>query len=127
MKMGYVLLYVDDVDRAMNFYEKAFGLSKAFSLEGQYGEMVTGSTKLGFVQHTTALTHQFKYRPLDRSDIPPGIEIGFVAADVQAAYSHALAAGATSASEPTVKPWGQTVCYVRDLNGFLVEICSDMG
>jgi hypothetical protein len=28
---------------------------------------------------------------------------------------------------PTVKPWGQTVSYVRDLDGFLVEICSPMG
>ncbi|MFO0110274.1 MAG: VOC family protein, partial [Alphaproteobacteria bacterium] len=29
--------------------------------------------------------------------------------------------------KPEQKPWGQTVAYVRDLNGFLVEICSPVG
>jgi len=29
-------------------------------------------------------------------------------------------------SEPETKPWGQTVAYVRDRNGFLVELCSPM-
>jgi lactoylglutathione lyase len=24
-------------------------------------------------------------------------------------------------------PWGQTVAYVRDNNGFLVELCTPMG
>ena len=39
----------------------------------------------------------------------------------------AVAEGAISHVEPQVKPWGQTVAYVRDLNGFLVELCSAMG
>jgi hypothetical protein len=29
-------------------------------------------------------------------------------------------------TKPKQKPWGQTVGYVHDLNGFLVEICSPM-
>jgi hypothetical protein len=29
--------------------------------------------------------------------------------------------------EPVSKPWGQTVAYVRDLDGFLVELCTAMG
>ena len=36
----------------------------------------------------------------------------------------ALAAGATAVRAPAKKPWGQIVSYVRDNNGFLVEICS---
>jgi lactoylglutathione lyase len=28
---------------------------------------------------------------------------------------------------PTKKPWGQTVAYVRDLDGHLVELCTPMG
>lgn len=35
-----------------------------------------------------------------------------------------LQSGATEAKPPAEKPWDQTVAYVRDLNGFLVEICS---
>jgi lactoylglutathione lyase len=29
--------------------------------------------------------------------------------------------------KPTVKPWGQTVAYVRDLNGTLVELGTPVG
>ena len=29
-------------------------------------------------------------------------------------------------SEPATKPWGQTVAYLRDNSGFLVEICTPM-
>lgn len=28
--------------------------------------------------------------------------------------------------EPQQKPWYQMVGYVRDLNGFLVEICTEI-
>ncbi len=28
--------------------------------------------------------------------------------------------------EPNTKPWGQVVAYVRDLDGFLIEICTPM-
>lgn len=46
--------------------------------------------------------------------------------NVDAAFQRALIAGAVSLKEPTKKPRGQIVSYVRDLNGFLVEICSPM-
>ena len=41
-------------------------------------------------------------------------------------FDKAVAAGATPISKPQKKAWGQTVSYVRDLNGFLVELCSEM-
>ena len=59
-------------------------------------------------------------------DQPAGAEVAFVSDDVQASYDKALKAGAVSYDEPRQKPWGQTVAYVRDINGFLVEICSPM-
>jgi lactoylglutathione lyase len=65
---------------------------------------------------------------LNRRDADPaGAEIGLVTHDVDAAYRKAVAAGALAYKEPVEKPWGQTVGYVRDNNGFLVEICSPVG
>lgn len=29
--------------------------------------------------------------------------------------------------EPAKKPWGQTIGYARDCNGFLVELCKPVG
>lgn len=128
MKLGYTLLYVGDVESTMNFYEKAFGLEKGFLHESlQYGEMSTGETKLGFVHHETASSHGFAYDKMELARKPPAFEIGFVATDVQKAYDRAVKAGAVSLQSPQTKPWGQVVSYVRDCNGFLVEICSPMG
>ncbi len=120
-------MYVDDVKKTMAFYTKAFGLKVGFLHEsGQYGEMVTGDTKLGFVHHETAASHGFKYDKMSLSKKPPACEIAFVTSNVDKAYTKAINAGAEAASEPEKKPWGQTVSYVRDCNGFLVEICSEM-
>lgn len=128
MKLGYTLFYVDDVASSMDFYQRAFGLEKGFFHEsGQYGEMITGETKLGFVHHETASSHDFLYEKMSLQNKLTAFEIGLVTTDVTASFKKALAAGAVSISEPKTKPWGQTVAYVRDLNGFLVEICSPIG
>ena len=127
MKLGYTLLYVDDVKKTMNFYAKAFGLKKGFLHESnEYGEMITGETKLGFVHHNTAKSHGFKYEKINLKKKAPGIEIGLVAADVEKAFSKAIRSGAKPVSKPIKKPWGQVVSYVKDCNGFLVEICSEV-
>lgn len=127
MKFGYTLIYVDDVPKTMKFYEKAFGIKLGFLHESnQYGEMVTGDTKLGFVHHDTAKSHDFKYDKISLKKKSPGVEIAFISEDVKKAFAKAVKAGAKSISKPTEKPWGQTVSYVRDFNGMLVEICSAM-
>lgn len=127
MKLGYTLIYVSDVEATMNFYKMAFGLELGFLHESkQYGEMQTGSTKLGFVDHTTAESHGFKYEKINYKNLPPGFEIGLVASNVQKSFEQAVDAGAEAVSFPEKKPWGQTVSYVRDLNGVLVEICSEI-
>lgn len=127
MKLGYNLLYVNDVSITMDFYEKAFGLIKGFlHPEGDYGEMITGETKLGFVSHKLAGSHGFSYRKQTTSELP-SFEIGFVTENVEASFSKALENGAISIKSPEVKPWGQVVSYVQDNNGFLIEICSPLG
>jgi lactoylglutathione lyase len=129
MRFGYTILYVEDVTVAIDFYERAFGLSRRFiSDDATYGEMETGDTTLSFAKHT--LASQFipgGYRRNDPAEQPAGVEIGFVTDDVPAAWDAALAAGATVVSPPVTKPWGQTVAYVRDPEGMLVEICTPVG
>lgn len=129
MRLGYTLLYVDDVEKSMRFYSQAFGLKVSFlDAEGkQYGEMATGDTKLGFVNHKTASSHGFSYEKMDLTKKPTAFEIGFVTKDVSEAFERAVKNGALAVSQPETKPWGQTVSYVRDCNGFLVEICSPIG
>lgn len=128
MKLGYTLLYVDDVAQALKFYEKAFGFEAGFIAPSkEYGELKTGETKLGFVQHATAAAHGFSYQRMHAGQDPAAFEIGFVTEDVAGAYDRAVMAGAIPVAKPKTKPWGQIVSYVRDPHGFLIELCSPVG
>jgi catechol 2,3-dioxygenase-like lactoylglutathione lyase family enzyme len=125
--LGYVIVYVPSVAASLAFYEQAFGLSRRFLHEsGSYGELETGATALAFVDETFTPTHgQFA---LNRRSAPAaGVEVGLVVSDVDAVFARAVSAGAAPAVEPITKPWGQRIAYVRDPDGFLVELCTAMG
>ena len=128
MRLGYVIHYVADVPLTLAFYGRAFGLATRFVAPGdQYGELETGGTALAFAAEMLIESQGVGFRATRPGGEPPGVEIGLVAGDVAAAYAAALAAGAAPVKPPAQKPWGQTVAYVRDCNGFLVEICSAAG
>lgn len=126
MKFAYTILYVQDVAQAISFYEAAFGLVRGFVHEcGDYGELQTGSTTISFASLGLAETNiEGGVTPSEIQHRPPAFEIAFSTHDVVAAFDRAVAAGALPATPPTLKPWGQTVSYVRDLYGNLVEICT---
>jgi catechol 2,3-dioxygenase-like lactoylglutathione lyase family enzyme len=126
MKLGYTILYVKDVPRAVAFYEDAFGLDRKFVHEaGMYAEMDTGATTLAFAAYGLAKSNlPCGFAENNPSGLPAGFEIAFVTDDVPAAYERALAAGATPVCPPAAKPWGQIVAFVRDKDGITVELCS---
>ena len=128
MRLGYVILYVPDVAATVAFYERAFGLARRFVHEsGQYAEMETGATALAFADEAFASATCRAFRPNRPDQEPAGAEVAFVADDVDAAFGEATSAGAVGHVAPHRKPWGQTVAYVRDANGVLVELCSAIG
>lgn len=128
MQLGYTILYVKDVPASVEFYEKALGLTRRLIHEsGFYAEMETGATTLAFISTNLADANlPCGFRENSLADPPPGISITLVADDAIAAYNHAVASGATSVKEPTDKPWGQWVAYVRDPDGILVEITAKL-
>lgn len=126
MKFSHPTLFVKDVPAAVAFYERALGLTKQFIHEsGQFAEMATGEISLHF-----AASEAVKYglsqgfQESNPSNLPAGIAICFVTDDVATAFSTAVAAGAIAYAEPVVKPWGQTVAYIRDVDGILIEIAN---
>ncbi len=128
MKFRWAIVYVPDLEATMSFYEHAFGLKRRFvSEEGGYGEMETGETRIGFAaQGMSEGAIDGGVVPLDAGDRPQATEFGFATDDVAGAFKRAVDAGAAPVSEPEVEPWGQTVAYVRDLNGMLVEFGTDI-
>ena len=127
MKLGYAILYVQDVPTAIDFYERAFGLKRRFLAdEGTYGELDTGETRLGLSKYEFActLTPLEIEKPSTKTTFP--IELGFTTDDVESAFQKAIAEGAVKVKAPEEKPWGQVVAYVKDIDGYLVEICTPM-
>lgn len=126
IKFAYTILYVEDVVKTINFYEKAFGFTKKFiTPDNSYGEVISGETTLSFASKTLALSNLKEgFTESNINHKPFGLEIGFTTDDVQATLKQAIGAGAKLYAEPKEKPWGQVVSYVRDLDGFLIEICT---
>lgn len=123
MKLRYIILYVPDVTKAVTFYETAFDLTRLFIHEGgDYAEMATGDTRLAFSAH--ALMSQLGKTPGQPSPAAPVFELALETDDVAAQYAKAVAAGASPIDPPSDQPWGQTISYVSDPNGYLIEICS---
>lgn len=129
MTFGYAIIYVDDVKAVLEFYGRAFGLATRFLHESnQYGELETGQTALAFASHALGAGNLPQgYAPVTRDGRPAGFEFGLVTSDVAAAYERAVSAGAAAIAAPKVRPWGQTVAYVRSVEGTVIEICTPVG
>ncbi len=129
IKFAYTILYVQDVTKAIGFYEKAFDLKRKFiTAENDYGELLAGETTLSFA--STGLANSNLKGGFIESSLankPFGIEIGFTTDNVEETVKKAVNAGATIVEDPKTKPWGQVVAYLRDIDGFLIEICTAMG
>src|SRR5688500_12364608 len=118
MEFGYTIIYVNDVQQTMDFYLRAFGIEIKFLHESTlYVEMQTGQTTLAFAANTLSEFNGLNIIHNQLQNPPAGIEIAFVTNDITTAYQKAVDAGASSLKEPTQKPWGQIVAYVRDING----------
>jgi len=123
MKFGYTILYVPNVEKTLTFYQQAFGFSrKMLHGSGGYGELESGETTLGFADF--AGMKELGKNPVAARDDAPSFELAFTTDNVAAAVEKAVAAGAKLVSAPADMPWGQTIAYVSDINGFLVELCT---
>ncbi|WP_353100571.1 VOC family protein [Myroides odoratus] len=127
IKYSYTIMYVKQVEVTVAFYESAFGFERKFiTPEGDYAELISGDTTLAFAAVELAQTNLSKGFTAVSKDRVMGIELGFVVEDVEQAVQRAVAAGASLYEPVKVKPWGQTVAYVTDCNGFLIELCTAM-
>ena len=119
MRYASTILYVPDVAAAVDFYTRAFGLEPGFMPPGGgYGTLAGDGGQLQFASRdgvAESLGDEARREPA-------GFEIWIEADDVPAAVERAIGAGAQLVHEPVEKPWGQTVAYVRDPNGTLIEI-----
>lgn len=125
VKMGYVILYVENLEKTKHFYGELLGLELKNEF-GTYIEFNTGTTVLSFNTREDV-------RELTGLPIPNGVrkeqtfELGFVTEEVEVTVEHLREAGVPILMDPVEKPWGQKVAYVEDPDGHYIEICSPIG
>ncbi len=121
----YLILIVEDLDRALGFYVDVLGLRLGHR-SGDYAQLDTGTTRLAlYTRSAMAKTLGMALDPPVSN--APGFEVGFKVSDVDAAFTELIARGAQPVMPPTDRFWGQRTAYLRDPDGHLIELAQDLG
>jgi lactoylglutathione lyase len=121
-QLGYVILFVADLERSVAFYRDVIRIP--FKLRGDgYVEFATEGAKFGLYDRNRLdeLTGQDSTAPGW-----PGGEVVFLVGDVDAEAERLRAAGATILQGPVDRPWGHRTLHVEDPDGFVVELAEEI-
>jgi len=121
-QLGYVILFVRDLERSVAFYRDVIGLP--FKLQGDgYVEFATQGARFGLYDRNRLgeLTGQ-------RTDPPdhPGGEVVFLVEDVDAEAERLREAGVTILRGPLDRAWGHRTLHLEDPDGFVVELAGEI-
>jgi lactoylglutathione lyase len=120
--IGYVILFVADLERSTAFYRDVIGVP--FKLRGDgYVEFVTDGTRFGLYDRNR-LEELTGHGP----DSPgnPGGEVVFLVGDVDAEARRLEAAGVAILKGPVDRAWGHRTLHLEDPDGFVVELAQEI-
>jgi lactoylglutathione lyase len=121
-RVGYVILFVADLERSTAFYRDVVGLP--FKLQGDgYVEFATEGSRFGLYDRNRLgeLTGQDAEAPGR-----PGGEVVFLVEDVDAEAERLRGAGARVLKGPLDRAWGHRTLHVEDPDGFVVELAEEI-
>ncbi|HEX2373243.1 MAG TPA: VOC family protein [Actinomycetota bacterium] len=121
-RVGYVILFVADLERSVGFYRDVVGLQVKVWGDG-YVEFATQGAKLGLYDRSRLeeLTGQGAEAPGS-----PGGEVVFLVEDVDAEAARLRAAGATILKGPVDRAWGHRTLHLEDPDGFVIELAEEI-
>ncbi|AYJ90950.1 VOC family protein [Bacillus safensis] len=122
MKMKYTILYVNDVEASIHFYQHVLGFPIKLRVES-YVEFDTGDVTLS-INSRQDVKEALGLPVPEANQASHTFEIGFVVDDVEQTIASMKEKGVSIIKEPAKKPWGQTVAYVSDPDGHFIEICD---
>ncbi len=120
------VIYVPkDAKSVLDFYVKAFGFEiKHYDEQMDFGELETGPTTIAVASHACGEFMVGSDYHAHADGFPKNIEIAFYTDNVRRSYDIAIAGGCEALCEPKETPWGQTVAYVRSIEGSLIGLVS---
>ena len=121
-RVGYVILFVADLERSTAFYRDVIGLP--FKLRGDgYVEFATEGSRFGLYDRNRLgeLTGQDGEAPGR-----PGGEVVFLVGDVDAEAERLRGAGVRVLKGPLDRAWGHRTLHLEDPDGFVVELAEEI-
>ena len=121
MKIGYVNVFVSDLERAIAFYRDTLGLALMHGApEHGYAAIAAGSISLGLAVPGEA----------DAALIGRHTGVGFAVDDLEAEHARLVSAGVTFPMAPSRQPWGGFIATFEDPDGnlyYLDEVSAAHG
>lgn len=114
VRSSFPILSTREPERLEAFYVAAFDAERTYAFD-EDGRDVYVALRVGASTVSIGLDN-------DLDSAPVGAALWLYVDDVDASYRAALEAGATSAAEPALMPWGERVAQVRDPCGFVLYL-----
>jgi len=120
--VDYVIIYVADLHRSIDFYRDVVGLPFKFEGDG-YVEFATTGCKFALYERTKLA--ELIGRNMVEGDGPQG-EVAFIVDDVDTESKRLRRAGVMMLSGPQDRPWGHRTIHFLDPDGFVVEFAQEI-
>ncbi|NKB99864.1 MAG: glyoxalase [Pseudomonadales bacterium] len=106
MKIGYVNVFVSDIEQSKRFFEDSIGLTcQVADASHGYASFNAGPISFGAAQTD------------DADKIGRLTGIGFIVDDIDQTYNELLAKGVEFEMPPTAQPWGGVLALFKDPDG----------
>jgi lactoylglutathione lyase len=120
IRLGYAILFVSDLDRAVEFYRDAIGLPLRFHADA-YAEFATEGSKFALFPRSELYELIGRRVPSDPVPWPQG-EVAFFVDDVDSEYLRLKRLDVAVLAVPTDRPWGERTLHVADPDGNVIEL-----
>lgn len=123
--LGYVILFVEDLERTLAFYVDKVGLPLRFRAEGYVELAVEGSKFALLARSRVPELAGSAHAARPASGAHEG-SVTLLVQDVNRTYHELTARGVSFLAAPKDRPWGQRTAYFVDPDGHLIEIATNL-
>lgn len=127
-KFASTVIYVPGSAKAvLDFYVTAYGLElKHYDEAFDFGELNVGESSIVIANHSAGEFMVGESYSMSGDGNPQNVEIAFTSDDVESSFQKAVENGCEALCSPKEMPWGQTVAYVKSIEGTLVGFLSKL-